>query len=116
MRANAKTITIDTGKKFAEALVAGNYLEARSYLTANAQKNYTPDKLAAQYRAISGGNGPVRVDGHYEFLQDWADRQAKDIGWVYISISGSDFAEAVTVVVSDENGTPKIRSLEWGRP
>ena len=49
-------------------------------------------------------------------MADWATRQNGDIGWVYISISGEDFLEAVTVIVSDEQGCPKIRQIEWGRP
>jgi hypothetical protein len=49
-------------------------------------------------------------------MKDWPDRKPSDIGWVYVSISGADFAEAVTVVVTNEAGKPKIGELEWRRP
>ena len=39
-----------------------------------------------------------------------------DIGWAYVTIAGKDWAEAVTVVIASENGSPVVRSLEWGRP
>lgn len=78
---------------------------------------YTPEKLETTYEdMVSYGDGPVKVDGHSEFMAEWPARLPEDIGWAYISISGSDFDEAVTVVVSDENGFPKIREIEWGRP
>jgi hypothetical protein len=117
MRSNAKNFTVETGKNFAEALVTERYADARSYLTKEAQQEYTPDKLASQFKnMISYGSSPAKVDGHYEFMDKWPARQPQDIGWAYISISGSDYAEAVTVVVSDEGGSPKIREIEWGRP
>ena len=59
---------------------------------------------------------PIAVGGHVEFMDDWPARQSQDIGWAYVSITGAGFIEAVTVVVAEENGTAKIREIEWGRP
>lgn len=117
MISNARHFTLETGANFAKALVSNKFSEARSYLTSEAQKEYTQEVLASHYRnMVSYGSGPVAVDGHAEFMDSWPARQPQDIGWAYISISGSDFAEAVTVVVSDEGGSPRIREIEWGRP
>ncbi len=49
-------------------------------------------------------------------MEDWPDREESDLGWVYVALSGSTFSEAVTVVVSNQEGRHVIRSLEWGRP
>jgi hypothetical protein len=47
---------------------------------------------------------------------DMPDMTPADLGWVYVAISGESFSEAVTVVVTREDGGAKIRELEWGRP
>ena len=39
-----------------------------------------------------------------------------DSAWVYVSIIGEGNSEAVTVVVSNEDGRHLIQKLEWGRP
>lgn len=117
MRANAKNVTVEAGTKFAKALVSEEYAEARLYLTHKAQKEYPLENLARTYQhMVSYWEGPVQVDGHFEFMAEWPAHQPEDIGWAYISISGSDFAEAFTVIGTDENGFPKIRDIEWGRP
>lgn len=116
MRADAKKLTVETGTKFAKALVEERYEDAYLYLTKSAQQEYTPEKLLTIYQdMVAYGDDPI-VDGYFHFMADWPARLYQDIGWVYISISGSYFAEAVTVIVSDEDGFPKIRDIEWGRP
>jgi hypothetical protein len=53
---------------------------------------------------------------YLERLETTQNRKADEVGWVYVSISGDDYVEAVTVIVSaDENGI-SINSIEWGRP
>ena len=39
-----------------------------------------------------------------------------DSAWIYVSIIGEGDGEAVTVIVSNENGRYLIQELEWGRP
>ena len=117
VRSNAQELTLKTGIQFAEALVGGRYAEAQSLLTSELQKQYSPESLAAQYgEMVSYGDGPATVDGQNAFMDKWPDKQAKDIGWSYISISGEGYGEALTVIVTDENGVPKIRDIEWGSP
>lgn len=112
-----RRVTLETGNRFAQALTEKRYPDAHALLTVKQQKIWSPDKLARQYEEMTSyGSGPAKVDGHSEFLDSWPDRQPEDRGWAYISISGLNFAEAETVIVSDEAGIPKIRHLEWGRP
>ena len=49
-------------------------------------------------------------------MTEWPDKQPLDVGWAYAAIAGEDGSEAVTVIVSSENGAHVIRSIEWGRP
>ena len=57
--------------------------------------------------------GPVEVG---TVMETWPARQPLDVGWVYVSIGGDMFSEAVTVVVMREADTLKIRTVEFGRP
>jgi len=119
MHNTPETLTRETGTQFVKALLAADYALAHSYLSPQAQADCSPADLAEHYSTmIEYGSGPAQLDGHvhYEDMADWATRQNGDIGWVYISISGEDFLEAVTVIVCDEQGQPKIRQIEWGRP
>ncbi len=113
-----KRITVETGRQFARYLVSGSYAEARSLLTQKLQKAYSPEDLAAHFRKMTEywEGQPAKVGDHFEFMDEWPARGPTDLGWVYISISSDDYLEAVTVVVTDEDGAPKIREIEWGRP
>ena len=49
-------------------------------------------------------------------MEDWPDKQPGDLAWVYVSLQGESFSEAVTVVLADTKRGARIRELEWGRP
>jgi len=49
-------------------------------------------------------------------LDDWPEKRANDINWVYVVIGGDVYSEAVIVVVSEESEILRIRKVEWGRP
>ena len=49
-------------------------------------------------------------------MTDWPNQRPGKVGWVYVSISGEELGEAVTVVVSREAGDFNISAIEWGRP
>ena len=51
-----------------------------------------------------------------ECSDDMPDMEPNDVAWIYVAISGSEFNEAVTVVVSDVGGKLQISDIEWGRP
>ena len=62
------------------------------------------------------GNGPASRAELTVTMDTWPTREPGDIGWAYVSIVGEGLVEAVTVVVSDSLGAPRVRELEWGRP
>jgi hypothetical protein len=114
---DSKNITLDTGSRFAKALVAHQYSDAHSMLTSELQRSWSPEKLKSRYEEmVSPAGEPATVDGHTEFMKDWPDKKPGDIGWAYVSISGAHYAEAVTVIVAKVGDNPKIREIEWGRP
>ena len=65
---------------------------------------------------IAYGDGGVKVDGVTHSMSDWPAKKERDRAWVYVSLSGDGFGEAVTVIVAEENGQKVIREVEWGRP
>ena len=59
--------------------------------------------LACSARSIEG-----------DVLDDWPDKRARDVVWVYVSLFGDNYVEAISVTVSEEDGIMRIRDLEWG--
>lgn len=103
--------------QFAEALAKGDFEEAHAFLAADAKMKLPPAELQKQYRAMTGYGR--RSTTHVQVVQDltsWPGKQKDDVGWVYVAVAGDTFSEAVTVVVSRQNGLDVIRSVEWGRP
>ena len=83
----------------------------------NYKKQWSSSLLKERYeKMISYGEGPATNVEVVENMNDWPERKDGDIGWVYVAIEGSNFAEAVTVIASNEDGNYKIRDIEWGRP
>ena len=102
---------------FAEALASRDYSSAYAMTTSDYQRRVTLDEMRAAFEAIVppewGSVGSIDV-GHT--MDDWPGKQAADVGWVYVSIGGDVYSEAITVVVTAEDGPPKIRDVEFGRP
>jgi hypothetical protein len=102
---------------FADALVAGDFVKAHSMLGSALGAANHPDHLRQTFKAmIDYGDGPVTDVQLMETLEQWPSRQPQDSGWAYVAIGGDGYSEAVTVVVTQEDGTSVIRDIEWGRP
>jgi hypothetical protein len=104
---------------FATALVAGQFARASEMLTPALRREMTPHMLQEALNgmcAYSPGK-PKRI--HFDpqhSMENWPDKQPDDVGLTYVSISGDDFNEAVTVIVANVGGRHLIREIEWGRP
>lgn len=108
---------VEFAKSFAETLAASDYESAHTMLSPEMQQHYTVANLRENFEEmVEYGESPVRVDGTVGTLEDWPGRTPDDIGWVYVSVSGDEFGEAVTVIVSAIEGKMAISSIEWGRP
>lgn len=42
-------------------------------------------------------------------LEDWPAKQEKDLAWVYVSLMGERFCEAVTVILNGEDHNKKLK-------
>jgi hypothetical protein len=103
--------------RFAEALVRGDFDTTVSLLDAGARFEWTAGSLRACFvEMVDYFEVPPDSVELIETMTDWPDKQPDDLGWAYVAINGASQSEAVTVIVRDENGTPRIRAIEWGRP
>ena len=102
---------------FTTALVEGRDADAHAMLAPGLAGKYTAESLGAAFREmIEYGDSPPLSTELVTTLEDWPDRELGDYGWAYVAVMGDGFSEAVTVVVTDHDGRPAIRYLEWGRP
>lgn len=104
---------------FAHAVVAENFVDAHALLSTELKASLLPSDLARHYHAMIayGSGAPTDVELiRVETMEGWPMRQANDLGWAYVAISGEDYNEAVSVVVALEGERAVIRWLEWGRP
>jgi hypothetical protein len=98
-------------------LVAGKFESAREMLSTALQREWTADRLQSEYeQMIEYGSGAPDFLKVTHQMDAWPDKQPDDLGWVYVTIGGSDYMEAVTVIVAREGDRAVIRELEWGRP
>ena len=83
------------------------------------QKRISVEQLRTAFEAIVptdwGAIGPVTV---VRTMTQWRlpAKQPSDLGWVYVGIGGDAYSEAVTAIITLENGRPKVREVEFGRP
>ncbi|BBA33937.1 uncharacterized protein sS8_1983 [Methylocaldum marinum] len=103
--------------EFAEALAAREYPRAYEMTSQGFRQKKSVSQLQAGFEAIVpsdwGDISSISVD---QTMTSWPGKQASDLGWAYVSIGGSVYSEAVTVVVALENGEAKIHEVEFGRP
>ncbi|MCE3003984.1 MAG: hypothetical protein LW860_14985 [Xanthomonadaceae bacterium] len=104
---------------FAELLADGNFEEAQQRLSKHL-RGTTADALRRDYERMTMADEfpqeePVEIVVMMA-QDDMPNLQPGDFGWVYVAITGTEFNEAVTVVVTDDGGSVKIREIEWGRP
>ena len=102
---------------FANALAARDYATAYAMTAGDYRERVPLEEMRAAFEAIVpedwGAMGPIEP-GHT--MDDWPGKQPADVRWVYVTIGGDVFAEAITVIVSTKDGTLKVRNVEFGRP
>lgn len=102
---------------FAKSLAAREYDKAYAMTSQGFRGRMTVDQMRAAFEAIVpsdwGPIGPIEVGST---MTTWPAKQTDDLGWAYVSIGGDIYSEGLIVVVTSENGRPKIRGVEFGRP
>ena len=106
-----------TALEFVTALAERDYPKAYAMTAQNYRTRTTVENLRIAFETIVptdwGPMGPVEVG---QTMEVWPGKLPSDVGWAYVSIGGDVYSEAVTVVVTAENGEAKIREVEFGRP
>lgn len=103
--------------EFARSLAARDYPAAHAMTSRSFQAVTSPGQLKNAFESIVPLDwGPVEPVELGETMTSWPGKQATDLGWVYVSIGGDVYSEAVSVIVMSENGSARIREVEFGRP
>lgn len=105
-----------TAVEFARALLARDYASAHAMLTPAYQLVLPSDELRASFEDIVPPDWADGTVEHGQTMTEWPGKQPQDMAWVYVVIGGDVYSEAVTVVVSDQAGQPRVRDVEFGRP
>lgn len=111
--ADFRVVALDFGK----ALTERQYTKAYEMTSREYRKRTSVEQLQVSFENIVPGDwgpmGPVEVG---ETMTTWPDKKPADLGWVYVSIGGNVYSEAVIVIVTSEDGVSKVREVEFGRP
>jgi hypothetical protein len=103
--------------QFASAMTKGDFPSAHSWLSQAQKDQLSIDQLKEKFESMIAYSGESAESAEVmETMEEWPQKEANDIGWAYVAISGKSFSEAVTVVVADENGHQVVRDVVWGRP
>jgi hypothetical protein len=106
-----------TALEFAKSLAARDYRKAYSMTAREYRKRTTAEQLRTAFETIVPNDwGPMGLIEVGQTMENWPGKQPTDIGWAYVSIGGDVYSEAISVVVTSENGEAKIREIEFGRP
>jgi hypothetical protein len=105
------------GLAFVEALASRDYDVAYALTSRNYRDSTSLKALQAAFERIVPVDwktvGPIEVG---ETMEDWPGREPLDAGWAYLSVGGDVYSEAITVVVTLEEGDLRVRTVEFGRP
>lgn len=112
---------IALAQQFGNYLTQVDYSTAHGLLSLKLQQQYSPQTLRQTVEAmIDYGSGPIQTAIVMEdcLLTEWQypPMEPQDVVWLYISLEGEDFLEAVSVIVCQQGEKLAIRWLEWGRP
>lgn len=106
-----------TALTFTKALASRDYGSAYALTSREYQQRSGLEAMRAGFEAIVPLDwGPVDPIEVGETMEDWPGKRPQDLGWVYVSIGGDVYSEAVIVVVAREDGALRIREVEFGRP
>ena len=99
------------------ALASRDYPAAYAMTSGEYQRRTTMADMQAGFEAIVPTDSPIAVSVEVGLtMETWPHKQPSDVGWVYVSVGGDVYSEAVIVIVALEAETLRIRAVEFGRP
>ena len=107
----------DTALKFSNLMSSRNYGDAYEMTSKKFKERFSAKELQSNFEDMIpsdwGDISPIEVG---ETMMQWPAKEASDIAWVYVILGGDIYSEALTLVVTDEENSIKIRDIEFGRP
>lgn len=110
---NYETVALE----FTQALANRDYSKAYAMTSKEYQSRTTIEEMKSSFEDIVpvewGTMGPIEIG---ETMTDWPDKRPSDLIWVYVSIGGDVYSEAVTTIITLDGEIPRIHEIEYGRP
>jgi len=101
---------------FTTALVARDFTAAHAMTTRSFQAATSTAAMRDRFDDMVRSIEPIGASQVTETMEIWSTKQAGDVGWAYVAIDGHGWGEALTVIITREDGALRIRDVEWGRP
>jgi hypothetical protein len=102
---------------FVTALGARDYAAAYAYTSETYHNANSLEAMRGAFELVVPSDwGPVGPIAVAETLTDWPGKHDSDVAWVFVSVGGDMYSEAVTAVITREGSDLKVRSAEFGRP
>ena len=110
---NAKQLAL----QFSNAMASRDYLRAYDLTAGSFRQNYSQQDLQSSFEDIVpvdwGEVSPIEVG---ETMTEWPAKENTDIAWVYVSLGGDMYSEALILIIAAEKDSLKVREIEFGRP
>ena len=107
----------ETALIFSKLIASRNYSDAYEMTSTSFKKNFSKVEMQEAFEDMIpmdwGEISPIEIG---ETMTDWPAKESTDIAWVYVILGGDVYSEALTLIVTDEEGSIKIRDIEFGRP
>lgn len=111
----AETEVVAFAKRIAERDIRGAY----GLLSEDYRKTLGFEAFEKKAKGfLSSEFGPIqRV-----YVQDssemggWRTKETGDVGWAYVIVEGTEFADAIAGIVKREGDRLRIRKIQWGKP
>ena len=106
-----------TALEFSNLISSRNYSDAYKMTSKKFKENVSEKEMQANFEDMIpidwGKVSPIEVG---ETMTEWPAKESSDIAWVYVILGGNIYSEALTLIVSSEEDSVKIRDIEFGRP
>ena len=107
----------DIALKFSNLMSTRNYNDAYEMTSKSFKETFSAKEMQSSFEYMIpndwGEVNPIEVG---ETMTNWPAKEASDIAWVYVILGGGVYSEALTLIVTSEDNTLKIRDVEYGRP
>ena len=107
----------DAAVLFTRLLAARSYGNAYAMTSQEYRAAVTLEQMREGFETFVppdwGGAEPIEA---VQTMDTWPTKRDSDLLWVYVSIGGDVYSEALAAVLTSEGGDPKVREVEFGRP